>query len=47
MELEELKMERIDLSFISPEAFPLAGEISGKQTNHYLLMTTFGFLGSA
>ena len=34
------------VSFISPEAFELSMEISGKQANHYLLMTTFGFLGS-
>jgi len=34
------------ISFIDPELFQLAASISGKQTNHYLLMTTFGFLGS-
>jgi len=34
------------VSFISPESFSFANVIAAKQTNHYLLMTTFGFLGS-
>lgn len=34
------------IAFIAPESIGFAGEIAGKKTNHYLLMTTFGFLGS-
>jgi hypothetical protein len=34
------------IAFIAPTAFEFAGKIADYRTNHYLLMTTFGFLGS-
>lgn len=34
------------VAFIAPESIGFSEQIAGKKTNHYLLMTTFGFLGS-
>lgn len=34
------------MAFIDPKVFGFAEQIASNKTNHYLLMTTFGFLGS-
>ena len=34
------------IAFIDPTLFEFVGQIAGYKSNHYLLMTTFGFLGS-